>query len=144
MILAETRKPSWKTGFARNASVSAYPRLWKGLIGAWSPNLGPTGLTLFDQSINKNNGTLTNMDAVTDWIVDERGYALDFDGTNDYINVGKNSFDLGIRRHATFSTWFRSNTSNANRSLMGDWNSSVGFSIRIDDDEAVTFFCVSE
>lgn len=58
------------------------------MVGAWVPSLGPTGETLYDV-VNKNDGTLTNMDPATDWVVGENGYALDFDGADDYVALGK-------------------------------------------------------
>lgn len=78
-------RPSWKNGFARCAAESANPNLWKGLVGAWYPSLGPTGLTLRDVSGWHNHGTLTNMDPATDWVATEMGWALDFDGDDDKI-----------------------------------------------------------
>jgi hypothetical protein len=41
-------KPSYATGYAKNASQSAHPNLWDGLVGAWMPSLGVTGETLRD------------------------------------------------------------------------------------------------
>ena len=81
-------KPSFSTGYAKNASESANPNLWKGLVGAWMPSFGVTGNTLKDVSGNGNDGTLTNMDAATDWVGTSKGLALDFDGDNDYIELG--------------------------------------------------------
>ncbi len=81
------RTPSYHQGFARSASESKYPYLWKALVGAWVPSLGVTGFTLFDQSPFKNHGTLTNMES-DDWIVDEAGRVLDLDGTNEFIDCG--------------------------------------------------------
>ena len=91
--------PSYKQGFARNAAESENPNLWKGLVGLWAPSLGPTGLTLYDQSGYRNDGTLTNMTPSNDWVVTEKGWALDFDGINDY---GK-ADDLGEDRDGSFS-----------------------------------------
>ena len=79
--------PSYKAGYARSAGESAHPNLWKGLAGAWVPAMGVTGGTLRDISGNKNHGTLTNMDPATDWVVGEKGLALDFDGSDDYIEI---------------------------------------------------------
>ena len=73
---------------------SAYPELWDGCVGAWAPCLGPTGTRLHDNSGRQNWGTLTNMDAATDWVVDGGHYALDFDGTNDYVSIGKSDVYL--------------------------------------------------
>ena len=97
-----------------NPSVSDYgtydestvPRLWDGVIGAWCPSLGPTGTRLHDFSRYNNWGTLTNMDAATDWVVDGGQYALDFDGTNDYIDIGTRQY-LTYGVAATVSWWER-------------------------------------
>ena len=65
---------------------------------AWSYNRGKpvgwwrldenTGTTAYDASGNTNNGTLTNMDTSTDHVAGKRNNALDFDGTNDYVDIG--------------------------------------------------------
>ncbi len=94
MAHARLHIPSWKSGFAHNAAESANPGLWKGLVGLWLPALGPTGLTLRDMSGWGNHGTLTNMDPATDWVtIGKRGlpWALDFDGSNDYVDCGNSS-----------------------------------------------------
>ena len=80
-------RPSYAQGFARSAGESVNPHLWKGLVGLWAPSLGQTGSKLFDWSGFGNNGTLTNMDPGTDWVTGRDGYALDFDGTNDRIDL---------------------------------------------------------
>lgn len=64
-----------------------YPQLWRGCVGAWAPFLGPSGTTLRDSSGRNNHGTLTNMDAATDWVPSQSYYALDFDGSNDYVTI---------------------------------------------------------
>jgi hypothetical protein len=78
--------PSW--GDFATHDESAYPELWDGVVGAWAPCLGPTGLRLHDHSRGMRWGTLTNMDAATDWLVTAGQYALDFDGVDDYIAAG--------------------------------------------------------
>jgi hypothetical protein len=67
---------------------SAHPDLWDGVVGYWAPCLGPTGTRLHDVSRYNNWGTLTNMDAATDWVIDGGQYALDFDGTDDHAVAG--------------------------------------------------------
>lgn len=69
-------QPSFKTGYAKNASESANPQLWEGLVGAWMPSFGVTGGTLRDVSGNHNNGTLNNMDPATDWVVHRSKQAI--------------------------------------------------------------------
>jgi hypothetical protein len=86
-------RPSYKSGFARSAAESAYPGLWKGMAGAWVPALGNTGDTLHDVT-GRNHGTLTNMDPGTDWVLSEHGPVLDFDGSNDAVVCGSESYTL--------------------------------------------------
>lgn len=89
-------KPSYQAGYARNASESENPKLWDGLVGAWMPSLGVTGETLRDVSGNGNHGTLTNMDAASDWVTTSKGLALDFDGVNDSVSAGdSDKFSFG-------------------------------------------------
>tara|TARA_R110002073_G_scaffold59094_7_gene149259 strand:- start:9290 stop:9991 length:702 start_codon:yes stop_codon:yes gene_type:complete len=55
------------------------------------PSLDDTGngtTTLYDQSGNGKNGTLTNMSPASDWVADTANggvRAIDHDGTNDYV-----------------------------------------------------------
>jgi len=79
---------SYYNGFAPRDGMPAYPSLWNGCVAAWAPCLGPTGLVLRDWSGFANHGTLTNMDAASDWVLSGGKYALDFDGTNDYASLG--------------------------------------------------------
>ncbi len=65
-----------------------YASLRQGLVGAWCPSLGPSGNILIDRSGYGNHGTLTNMDAATDWVGGRYGWALDFDGIDDVVNCG--------------------------------------------------------
>jgi hypothetical protein len=53
----------------------------------WLPMCDGGGSTCFDWSGRGNNGTLTNMDPATDWVIGDTGRAIDFDGSNDTINV---------------------------------------------------------
>ncbi len=59
----------------------------KSRIGYWAMQEG-SGDKVYDLSGNNNTGTLTNMDPSTDWVAGKFGKALDFDGDNDYVNVG--------------------------------------------------------
>lgn len=82
-----------------------------GLVGYWSPWLGSSGYRLLDR-VRSNHGTLTNMDAGTDWLGStvrgNSGRVLDFDGTDDHVNVGNRSvlgFDFSSR--FTLSAWIK-------------------------------------
>ena len=85
-----------------------------GLVGYWSPWLGSSGYRLLDRA-RSNHGTLTNMDAGTDWvgatIQGRSGYALDFDGTNDYVTT---SMSLASKTQVGISLWYwRSSSAHA-------------------------------
>jgi len=60
-----------------------------GLVGWWLFNEG-AGSRLNDIA-GRNHGVLTNMDPATDWVGSIHGAALDFDGNNDYVNVGSDA-----------------------------------------------------
>jgi len=89
---------------------SAFPGLWQGVVGAWAPCLGPTGLRLHDFSQSQLWGTLTNMDAAADWQTSRGVYALRTTGTD---TAGSNAtqdrveiaYDYGALNVLTFSAW---------------------------------------
>ena len=112
-------KPSWQD--YGTYDESAHPDLWNGVVGYWAPCLGPTGLRLHDLSRWNNWGTLTNMDAATDWVVDGGQYALDFDGTDDHIPT---RVVPGITSHVTFSVWFKSRDVSSVKAILSDCNSA--------------------
>jgi len=64
--------------------------LARGLVGCWLLNEG-SGDKAHDYSGQGNLGTLTNMDPATDWVGSLHGGALDFDGSNDCMDVGASS-----------------------------------------------------
>jgi hypothetical protein len=74
-----------------------------------------SGTTATDSSGSGNTGTLTNM-AGSEWTTGKVGGALDFDGTNDYVNLGSvaSSDPLALAGSAfTFAAWI-------NPTLTGD------------------------
>lgn len=109
MVFARVHTPSWRQGFARHRHRSAYR-------GLWLPALGPTGSTLRDVGGRGNHGTLTSMDPATDWATTgKRGlpYALDFDGSANYVNCGNNS-SLAMVDEYSYGGWlYRTSTGRA-------------------------------
>lgn len=71
---------------ARSAGECIAPQLWRGCIGLWAPCLGRTGDKLREWTAGGDRcvGNLTNMDG-NDWVPSPLGWALDFDGSNDYV-----------------------------------------------------------
>jgi len=102
-----------------------YPSLRQGLVGAWCPSLGASGLTLIDRSGRGNHGTLTNMVGQDNWRASGSGVSLNFDGTNDFVLVPT----LGPNAARSVSVWFHSSMSlstNQFRWLIGYGNASTG------------------
>jgi len=96
-----------------------------GLIGCWSPSLGASGYRLMDCTRYGNYGTLTNMDAGTDWVaIPPRGMALDFDGTDDYVDFGTKP-NLGAATGVTYSAWVYRATVGT-MLVMSRYNTSTG------------------
>lgn len=85
--------PSYHQGFARSAGESAYPDLWRGLVGAWVPWLGlARSDSLVDVSGYGQDGTFSNLD-INDWVIKEHGPVLGWDGsTSDHsVNISDTS-----------------------------------------------------
>lgn len=77
-------KPTWADIAA--GDFRAHPR-YRGCVAHWMMLAGG-GTRLFDISGFQNHGILTNMDPGSDWVVGQHGPAVDFDGINDFVNVG--------------------------------------------------------
>lgn len=84
-----------------------YSSLRRGLVGAWCPSLGATGYTLLDRSGRNNHGTLTNMGGQDNWISSGGAGALQFDGTNDYVDLSSANSSFLSLTAITVSAWVR-------------------------------------
>lgn len=88
--------------------------LWNGLVARYCPSLdtdgnGTTTLHNLDGNgaeVGSNDGTLTDMDAATDWVVSDGKLALDLDGVNDRIDL----YDLPLLANMTLSCWVKTRT----------------------------------
>ena len=81
-------KPSYKQDFARSAGESKYPALWRGLVGAWCPSLGHTGIfTLRDVSGKGNHGAMVGGFVAGNWHMTPEGYALGYNGINNKVTL---------------------------------------------------------
>ena len=121
---------SYYNGFAPRDRMPMYPSLWQGCVGAWAPCLGPTGLTLRDCSAYKNHGTLTNGPT---WQVSEGRYAINCDGSNDWVDVGNAAF-FGTLPRVTISMWIKATAAPLQFDSIGGctttsdlWNNGWGF-----------------
>jgi hypothetical protein len=89
--------------------ISRYASLRQNLVGAWCPSLGASGFRLIDRSGYNNHGVLIGMDPGTDWVASGNGLALDFDGSNDYVNAKIPTIELSTDG-CTLSIWYRNST----------------------------------
>lgn len=102
-----------------------YASLRQGLVGAWCPSLGPSGNTLLDRSGYGNHGTLTNMDAGTDWVGSRYGWALDFDGSNDRIDLGQMQ-PISTTGAFTLSAWINVRAFSNNFPAIAQFRTNAG------------------
>ncbi len=122
-------KPTWSTGFARGPAESERPDRWDGLVGAWMPTFGPTGLSLQDVSGNANHGVLTNMDPATDWVGTEKGWGLDFNKLS-FQNVDFGQFDFRNLPELTIVCWANYDSSgSAEHVLVANWTVNTAATI---------------
>jgi hypothetical protein len=125
-------RPDW--GYYGTYDESAHPDLWNGVVGYWAPCLGPTGLRLHDVSRWNNWGTLTNMDAASDWVIDGGQYALDFDGSNDNILSGS---VFSLANAVTISAWIWQNNKTSDRVIVDKGNTQNNFMLFTRNDTLV-------
>jgi hypothetical protein len=105
--------------------------LWDGLVGAWMPSLGVTGDTLRDVSGNSNHGTLTNMDAATDWVATSKGSALNYDGSSHYVNLGLQVQDkLIMSQQASVAVWVKPSADQAESGLVSNYDGDAVNALR--------------
>jgi hypothetical protein len=119
--------------------MSLYAVNGKEPVAAWIPSLDTAGngTTTLTDLVGSNNGTLTNMDAATDWVADTGAggvRALDVDGTDDYVAT---SYDTNfVQNTVTFgvSMWLN-RTDTSRRRILGSTLSTAekGFFLMIEN-----------
>lgn len=77
-----------------------------GLAGYWALDNG-SGTSATDSSTNGNTGTLTNGPT---WTTGQIGGAVDFDGTNDYVDLGTSNTYINTSAPFTVSVWLNLDT----------------------------------
>lgn len=101
--------------------------------------------SLLNDITGKHNGSLINMDA-DDWVGSPKGGALDFDGSNDYLNIVNNSLfeNMVANVNKTLAIWFNADTLAAESashlfpSLMNKGNVYMNFGV--DDSGELAFY----
>ena len=93
--------------------------------------------SVYDWSKEDNDGTIGGNPV---WNSSGKyGGAYEFDGVGDYVDVNKNSYDLGIRDNATYCGWVRPN-SNGTAVLISDYEASKGMNLRVQDPHSIEFY----
>src|SRR3989344_5109617 len=93
-----------------------------GLVGYWTFNEGTSTVAL-DYSGNKNKGTLVNGPT---WVNGKQGKALNFDGSDDYVNAGsgKSLFPTGP---VTITAWVNLRAYGAQGgTVLSSWGTTAG------------------
>jgi len=108
---------SYLNGFAPRDGRPLYPSLWRGCVFAAAPCLGPTGLTLRDQSGFKNNGTLTNGPT---WAASQGKYAMSFNSLSSQRVEHGITPQLEVKQ-ITVAAWF----STTNFGTLGSGNTII-------------------
>ena len=94
-----------------------------------------SGTTWTNLTGNGYNGILTNGPTYSTAV----GGNIFFDGTDDYIDIGTNVYNMGIRRHATFTGWMTSLGAGGGAYLFSDWN-GLGMTLRFNNTTSTDFY----
>ena len=112
------------------------------LVAYYNFNDG-SGTTPTDLTSNSNDGTMTNMDASSDWVSNTlfaQDYALDLDGTDDYILITENSA-FKPTSALTLSAWIYINDwSNSDYYTPISITESGGYSFYLYTDDKLYFY----
>jgi len=100
--------------------------VWLGSVAALCPSQDTTGdgTTTLTDFATVSNGTLTNMDAATDWVTDDSKRCLDFDGTNDHVIT--DCTPVGGAKRLAFAIKFRRLATTGNGVFAGIANAISG------------------
>ncbi|MCP4593610.1 MAG: hypothetical protein GY842_22975 [bacterium] len=91
------------SGASHVAQAVVTPVLSTSMVGHWKLDEA-SGTTALDVSGHDNHATLHDMDPASDWVTGVIGGALDFDGSNDYVQV-PHSEELNGSIELTYATW---------------------------------------
>ena len=106
--------------------LNPYHPLARGLVGCWLFNEGG-GNTVFDLSGHGNHGSLGGGTAgyCPTWTAVKFGSALNFDGSNDYVDCG-NHESLNITDEITIEAWVKTSTLQTNKYIVSKPKTETG------------------
>ena len=86
-------------------------------VGWWKMDEGQ-GTSVYDWSGNGNNGTMTNMDGATDWVAGKNNGALDFDGSDDWVDIPNVSQYFSGKSEVSVSLWVKNRNAGQLKSIL--------------------------
>jgi len=92
-----------------------------GLVGHWKLD-ETSGTTAYDASGFNRHGTLRNMNPAIDWVSGIIDGALDFDGSNDYIDIG---LVLSLTDSLSVCAWVKPASVNIDRQVISKGNNGA-------------------
>lgn len=108
--------------YARTPSQVAYDYNRGKPVGWWKMDEGE-GTSVYDWSGNGNTGTMTSMDPPNDWVAGKYNKALDFDGSDDYVDAGT----FSVTNSISITYWLKtSGTGDAYYVGRGNINDGTG------------------
>lgn len=113
-------KPSYASGYAKNASQSAHPNLWDGLVGAWMPSLGVTGKRIRDVVRNNHAAVVDDHTSISNWTISKVSRSFRFERTDTFIaDYASTSRNLGISGTGSWSVQMRVKVDSAATNIYG-------------------------
>jgi prepilin-type N-terminal cleavage/methylation domain-containing protein len=115
-------------------SSGVHKMLGANLVGHWPLNEGPGSVIVRDLSGHNNHGTIIGDPVWVDGIPGVDGYTLEFDGLDDYIDIGNQAkLDMGTNDFS-LSGWIRFLDADSYGSFFGKycstWNMNPGYALR--------------
>ena len=104
--------------------------LKKVVVGSWHFNEGEDIVAL-DSSDNRNDGVLNGMDLQSCWIPGISGQALDFDGTDDYVNCVCGPVLNNITSAITVEAWVK-NDGYGWQGIVSKWSGGKSYVLSTD------------
>ena len=111
------------------AEVRALYNFAPGPVGYWDLNENTGTTSVFDKSGNGNTGTMNGSMTASDWVAGKLGSALDFDGSDDYIDTGTGINPSGYSQF-TLSAWAKSDVTDINNGIVGWYDGTNGIFIQ--------------
>ncbi len=108
------------------------------LVGWWKLDDG-SGTIAYDSSGNGNDGTFNG---TPQWVVGHLGGALEFDGSDDYVDCGNNAI-FDITEQITLSVWVKTNDAGNGQQNMWLGKGDHNYAIKHEQGNNIQFFVYS-